>query len=150
MKLVSHNPKETKKLAAHIAAKILSAPRRNHAIIVALEGELGAGKTTFVQGFAKALGITQKIKSPTFLLIKSYTLKTKSYALLYHIDCYRIYRSNELEPLEIRSIFKDPSAIVVIEWPECIKPILPRNRIKIHIDHIDEQTRKLDVNFQRF
>lgn len=157
----SDSPKETKKIASNLAAKTKSGPIRgksalralaasNGASIIALEGELGAGKTTFVQAFAKALGIKSKIKSPTFNIIKKYlippiiyNLKPKTY--LYHIDCYRLKDHKEAIPLGIKEVFKEKDNIVLIEWPERISKILPKKIITVHIDHINENTRKIQI-----
>ena len=90
------------------------------ALIFALTGELGSGKTTFVQGFLRGLGVRKKITSPTFVITKSYKLKAKSYQTVYHIDCYRIKRPSELLKLGIKEILNDSRNIVLIEWAEKI------------------------------
>jgi len=143
MEVVSQSAKETKNLAAQEAAKIMAAPLGEHAAVIALEGELGAGKTTFVQGFAHALGVTDVVRSPTFLLMKKYPLKKRN---LYHIDCYRLNSSKDLIALEIDSILKDSKNIVLIEWSERAADILPRERITIHLDHISEHERKVTIS----
>lgn len=111
---------------------------------------MGAGKTTFVQGLAKALGIKAKIKSPTFTLIKKYPIRLMSLrayglASLYHIDCYRLRDHRDLKILGIYEILKNQENLVVIEWADRVKKILPRKHIRIHIDHIDENTRKINI-----
>lgn len=145
MQSVSHSIRETKNIAAKLARKIIARPNRKGAQVIALEGELGAGKTTFAQGFARALGIKQKVKSPTFLLIKSYPVKTKNYAFLYHIDCYRVSNYKELVPTGIRDILAEPANIVLVEWPERIRPILPKRITVVHIDHSSESSRKIKI-----
>ena len=139
-----------------------------------MEGELGAGKTTFVQGLAKALRIKAKIKSPTFTLIKNYPItnyalrikeakkirnssfdKLRTLSLsngqfvirnnLYHLDCYRLRDHKDLEMLGLKEILNDSGNIVLIEWSDRVKKILPKNHIKIHIDHIDKNVRKITV-----
>ena len=144
MKYVTHSPKETKKVAGFLFEKISKIKSRKTTVI-ALEGELGAGKTTFVQGLAKAMKISSKIKSPTFVLIKSYKLKVKSYKFLYHLDCYRLRNHHDLEILGIKDILSDPDNIVLIEWSDRVKKILPKNHIRIHIDHISNKERKITV-----
>lgn len=134
----SHSKKETQKIAADLAAKTKSA-------IIALEGELGAGKTTFVQAFAKALRVKSKVKSPTFNLIKKYKVPEQN-KHLYHIDCYRLKDHKEAIPLGIKDIFKESDAIILIEWPERIKKILPKNIIRVHIDHISHNKRKIQIS----
>ncbi len=145
MQLVSKSPHQTKRFAAQLAHKIASGTS-SLPVVIALEGELGAGKTTFVQGFAKALGVTSKVRSPTFLLIKSYKLKNLSYKLLYHVDCYRVRDWRDLVPLEIRSILKDHRNIVLIEWSERVSRLLPAKRVRVHLDHQDARTRHITIS----
>src|SRR5688572_2296263 len=89
MHFVSQGPHDTQKIAAKFAEQFLARmPGRDRALVIALEGELGAGKTTFVQGFTKALGISEQPKSPTFNLVKQYPIPNTSQNV-WHIDCYR-------------------------------------------------------------
>ena len=143
MEVRSASPEETQHLAAELAARIISEKQpRGTATIIALEGELGAGKTTFVQGFIRALGVTESVRSPTFLLMKTYAIKNR---MLYHIDCYRVRDSQDLVNLEIKSIFGDPQNIVLIEWPERIADIIPEQKITVHLDHVDATVRQISV-----
>ncbi len=141
MILISNSPKETQKIAADLARKIIKTKR---GAIIALEGELGAGKTVFVKGFAKALGIKSKIKSPTFVLMKKYQVP-RGTLNLFHLDCYRIRDHKDLKIPELKEILETSHNIVLIEWAERIKKILPQKRIKIHIDHINKNTRKITI-----
>jgi tRNA threonylcarbamoyladenosine biosynthesis protein TsaE len=143
MEFESHSPAETQDLAAKLAAKIISAKPDDGAAVIALEGDLGAGKTTFVQGFTRALGIKEAVKSPTFLLMKQYDIGSDRQ--LYHIDCYRLEDHTSLLPLEIQEILKNPSNIVLIEWAERIEQILPQDRITIRLKHINETTRSITI-----
>ena len=113
-----------------LAKHSLSAP---HAQVVALKGELGAGKTTFAQGVAKGLGVKEKILSPTFVIIKSYKIRNTKYKIqnLYHVDCYRIKNEQDLLALGWDKIVSDPQNLVLIEWPERIRKVLPKNTISI-------------------
>lgn len=105
-------------------------------MVLALVGELGSGKTTFVQGFAKGLGVKGKIPSPTFILIRRYKLKTKHYKLLYHIDCYRLDNPvKELPGLGFKKIIANPRAIVMVEWADRVKSLLPPHTIWISFTH---------------
>lgn len=124
---------ETKRLAAILAGELR--PSARGARVLALTGELGAGKTTFAQGFVRALGVTERVLSPTFVVMKIYPLKKKHFQRLVHIDCYRLSSANDLILLGIRSILKDPQTIVLIEWPERIKKIIPRDAIRIRFSH---------------
>lgn len=137
--------KETQKLAADLARKIVRLKPSKYTRVLALEGELGAGKTTFIQGFAKALKVKQKITSPTFVLIRGYKLQVTGYGFLYHIDAFRLEDWHGLASLGIKDIFTEPGNIVLIEWAERVRPILPQKLIKIHIDHLGKNTRKITV-----
>ncbi len=120
--------------------------------IIALEGELGAGKTTFIQAFVKALGVKEKVKSPTFNILKKYKipnvpiLKLHAPRFVYHIDCYRLKDHKEAIPLGIQDVFKEKNCIVLIEWPERIKKILPKKLVLVHIDHISKNKRKIRIH----
>ena len=140
MKFVSKSPKETQKIAADLAHKIIKIKK---GVIIALEGELGAGKTTFIQGFAKALGIESKIKSPTFVLMKKYSIKNG--INLYHLDCYRVSDEKDLKIPEINEIITESCDIVLIEWAERVQKILPKKHLTVHIDHISEKERKITI-----
>lgn len=126
--------KQTKKLAGFLTKKFLKIKRKN-ALILALQGELGAGKTTFIQGFLRALGVRKKITSPTFVLIKCYMLHASCFKNTYHIDCYRIKKASELLKLGLKEILENPQNIVLIEWAERIQRVLPKNAIWIKFFH---------------
>jgi tRNA threonylcarbamoyladenosine biosynthesis protein TsaE len=123
------------KLAAQIAREVAVAPPGKHAKVIALVGDLGAGKTTFVQGFLKELGVRRRIISPTFLIIRPYMLKFKKFHLAFHIDCYRLNKSQELLALGFKDILREPEHIVLIEWPELVKKYLPRDTRWVRIEH---------------
>lgn len=144
----SHSPKETQKIASDLAQKIIKTKK---GAIIAMEGELGSGKTTFIQGFMASLGIEEKVKSPTFVLMKKYSiLKNFKFKILnskfvYHLDCYRIADHKDLRIPEFEEILNEEGSIVFIEWAERIKEILPKKHITVHIDHISENERKITI-----
>ncbi len=138
MKISSRSSSETKKFAGLLAKKVLSRPSKKkfglpagrQALVIALVGDLGAGKTTFVQGFLKAAGVKKRITSPTFVLIKNYLItQSPNYRHIYHIDCYRFKKPQELLKLEFKEIVDNPQNIVLIEWAEKIKKILPKKNV---------------------
>lgn len=148
----SKSPKETQKAGKKVVTKVLSKKTSKKAVVLALEGELGAGKTEFTKGFAKALGIKNHITSPTFVLMKPYKfpstkLRTSSGGTLYHIDAYRLKDHHDLEVLGVPELIKQPDNILLIEWSNRVKKILPKKYIKIHIDHIDSKTRKIQIYY---
>lgn len=106
--------------------------------IVLLSGDLGAGKTTFVQGLANGLGIDEQITSPTYAYMNTYKDK------LYHFDCYRLKNAMEAELLGLTDYFY-LEGICVIEWAENIMDILPENCKKVILKKIDENTREIEV-----
>lgn len=126
-RFVSQGAAKTKQLGAIFTKKFLRADYGKRALVIALKGDLGAGKTTFTQGMAKAIGVKRRIASPTFLLARTYPLKHSR--VLYHVDCYRITKPSELLALGWRDWISHPNHIIVIEWAEKIHRILPRNTI---------------------
>ena len=136
--------RQTKKLANLLARKFLRRRlKQKGALILALSGELGAGKTTFIQGFMRGLGVRKKITSPTFVLIKNYKLKTSNYKRVYHVDCYRIKNAGELLKLGLREIFENPQNIVLIEWTERIRRALPKNAIWLKFEHGEKENQRI-------
>lgn len=148
MEFVSLNAQETQEMAYNFAKEFLREKnRRKHAVFIALQGELGAGKTTFAQGFAKGFGIEEQITSPTFVIFKMYSMPLgKWFKKLVHVDCYRLKEAKELELLGFRDVLKDPMNIILMEWPERVNGIVPKNRILVHIDHMSENSRKISMN----
>ncbi|MDP2910450.1 MAG: tRNA (adenosine(37)-N6)-threonylcarbamoyltransferase complex ATPase subunit type 1 TsaE [bacterium] len=147
---ITSSANQTKKLAEKIARKIIKKEPETNAFVIGLKGDLGGGKTTFVQGFARGLGIKEKILSPTFVIYKkfkilNYKLPTINYKLFYHFDCYRIKNSKEILGLGFKEIISNPQNIVVIEWADKIKKIMPKNTFWISFDFINESTRKITL-----
>lgn len=122
------------------------------ATILSLRGDLGAGKTAFVKSLGKALGVKDNITSPTFVILKTYKLKAKTYKLLHHIDAYRLETEKELEVLGWSEIIKDPKNLIAIEWPENVPGLIPNSAVKIFFEFIDEKTRrvKVDLRFKNY
>jgi len=138
-KYITKNYKATQKIGEVFAKEILKLPKGKSAIVLGLKGNLGAGKTTFLQGFAKGLDVKEKILSPTFVILKRF----KNF---YHIDCYRLKNHKEVLELDFKKIISNPKNIVAIEWPEKIKKILPQNTIFIDFKFIDKNKR--EINFK--
>ncbi len=141
--MISKSKSQTQKFAAKIAKKILRPT--SYALrpkIIALHGDLGAGKTTFVQGFIKALGVRHHITSPTFLIIRKYPLKSKRLNVkgqmfhnVYHLDLYRIHKLKELLDLGFKKMIGSPENIILIEWPERAGKLLQKNILRINFEH---------------
>lgn len=129
MTFFSRGPENTRRFAKSFCRKFLRHRHRKKASIIALQGELGAGKTTFIQAFAKNLGLKRRVVSPSFLIIKSYPLKKVGFEKLFHLDAYRLKKVSELTSLGFAEIASQPKNLVLIEWAEKIKRILPREAI---------------------
>ncbi len=139
--------RQTKKLANFLTRRFLRRRlKQKDTLVLALSGDLGSGKTTFIQGFIRGLGVRNKITSPTFVLVKNYKLKALNYKYVYHVDCYRIKSAGELLKLGLKEILKNPQNIVLIEWAERIRRVLPKNAIWLKFEHgqkINERNVKL-------
>ncbi|MEX0931455.1 MAG: tRNA (adenosine(37)-N6)-threonylcarbamoyltransferase complex ATPase subunit type 1 TsaE [Candidatus Paceibacterota bacterium] len=116
-------------------------PAEHHAQLLTLSGDLGAGKTTFVQGLANYFGITLPITSPTFVIQKTYPLTDKPFKVLVHIDAYRLESANELERLGWQETLSNPTALIVLEWPEKVASSIPDWAKKLRFEHDSENTR---------
>lgn len=129
MKRISHSEKETEKIARKLAKKLRGGE------IIGLIGNLGAGKTVFVRGLAKAFGIKKPITSPSFVLLKPYKIKDSRFKIkeLVHVDAYRLKNEKDLIDIGIKDWLGKKDTISIIEWADRVKKILPKNAIKIKI-----------------
>jgi len=119
--------------------------------VLALQGDLGAGKTCFLQGLAKGMGIKDKVNSPTFNILKVYKIsgriKTKTSPQVFcHIDAYRLRDERDLISLGIEEFFSDFKTVTAIEWAEKVKKILPKRMIAITIKQLSESQREISIN----
>lgn len=137
--IITHSAAETKRLGKILAEEILKT-KSEGALIIGMEGDLGSGKTSFIQGMAKGLGIKGKITSPTFVILKKYKIP-KTVRCLYHIDCYRV-QADDLIDLGFKEIAENPQNIIVIEWAERAKKIL-KNTPRIKFEHLGKDKRKI-------
>ena len=156
----THSAEESQAYAQQFVEAIIdSYTEGGSALVVGLSGELGSGKTTFMKGVAKALGVNQTITSPTFVIEKIYPigtnehkrstlseaskLKDKPFKHLIHIDAYRLEEEKELLTLGWEELKRDPENFIFIEWPERVEGVLPKNIIKIEFAFINESTRDI-------
>lgn len=137
--MVSSSVEETKKFAAAFARDVVAGKfgERKHAFVVALSGELGAGKTTFVQGFARGLGLRGRVQSPTFVFVRRYkTQETRNkYRCFYHIDAYRVRGKKDLIGLGLKEVFTDTGNLVLVEWAENARGLLPKDTVWVRMKH---------------
>ena len=132
-KIISNSEFETIELAQNIESE------KFENMIICLDGELGSGKTVFTKGIASALGIEENITSPTFTIIKEYI---DGEMPLYHMDVYRLDRNADGVGIEE---YYTKGGIVVIEWSNTIKSILPEERLEIKFKVIDENRRSITI-----
>lgn len=143
----------TKKEISKIAGEILNEliihnhnSKTDHATIIALSGDLGAGKTTLTQEIARLFSVKEKVISPTFVIMKIYELKRKKWKHLIHIDAYRLEKESELLKLGWEEIIADKSNIILIEWPEKVNKIIPKSAVLIQLKHVNDKTREISIN----
>ena len=138
---ITKSEKETFKLGQKLARRLKGGE------IIALKGDLGAGKTIFIKGIAKGLGIKQTITSPSFILMKIYPVKFfAKIKYLCHVDAYRLKNSQELVDIGINDWLGKKKVITVIEWSDQVEDILPKKRIEIKIDFgKKENERRIEV-----
>ncbi|MBI2674040.1 MAG: tRNA (adenosine(37)-N6)-threonylcarbamoyltransferase complex ATPase subunit type 1 TsaE [Candidatus Zambryskibacteria bacterium] len=113
--------------------------------VVALEGDLGAGKTAFAQEIGKTLGVAENMHSPTFVIEKIYQINWRGFKNLIHIDAYRLEGDLELLHLGWNEIIKEPENLILIEWPENVSNIIPKDARQIHFKFIDESIREIEI-----
>ncbi len=121
---LTHSPEETQTLAAELVTTL--AP----GAVLALHGELGAGKTCFVQGLAQGLKVQQPVSSPTYTLVNEY----RGHLALFHIDLYRLQTADQALDLGLDE-YLEGDGITVIEWPERAASVLPENTLHIYLEH---------------
>jgi tRNA threonylcarbamoyladenosine biosynthesis protein TsaE len=130
---LSLSPEQTRRLGIRLGALLQPGD------VICLQGELGAGKTTFVQGLAQGWGTLDAVSSPTFILVNVY--RRPDGGRLFHFDTYRLESVPEAEELDIDAmLFQGP---LVIEWPERMQNVLPDERLWIKLEHVDDERRQL-------
>ena len=147
MKIFRSSSSEITKTFGHDLAEKIARPKgpdsgRDGAFVIALKGDLGAGKTTFTQGFFKGLGIRRNPVSPTFVIMRHYKIPGKktspagsSFADVYHFDAYRLRKAEDLAVLGFDNILSEKRNIILIEWPEKVQGILPRGAMTLEFSY---------------
>lgn len=108
-------------------------PKKESAVVVALRGDLGAGKTTLVQALARVLGVVDPVLSPTYVLMRSYALSAGRFAKLVHIDAYRFDKPEQWTQLQPQEFLGDPHTLVLVEWPERVEGFMPKPDLVVDI-----------------
>jgi tRNA threonylcarbamoyl adenosine modification protein YjeE len=143
MEINTNSLEQTKEVAAELATKL--SPQADQAVILTLFGDLGAGKTSFTQGLAQALGVEETVASPTFVIEKIYDLPAgANFRRLVHIDAYRLDSGDDLEKLDWARTVADPDNLIIIEWPERVAEVLPGHTFKINFKFIDDTSRQIE------
>ena len=133
MDFFSRSPEQTRSIGMRLGGALQAGD------VVCLQGNLGAGKTTFVQGIAKGWGSLDSVSSPTFIIVNVYRRADQSQ--LFHMDAYRLDSTPEAEELDLDSMLAQGP--LLIEWPERINGLVPNERLWVQLEHIDEEEREL-------
>lgn len=141
MEKITHSAKETEKFASRFARKLSPGDT------VALYGNLGVGKTTFIKGLARGLGYEREVYSPTFIFARTYNLNNQKSKIkrLHHIDLYRAENKKDLSSVGIEDFLEDSQAVIVIEWAEKMGNLVTHQAIKVKIDYFGDEKRKIKV-----
>ncbi len=146
---------ELPEFVRNVRAMLAIAPPKLSSTVMTLSGNLGAGKTTFVQTLAKSLGVVDVVQSPTYVIMKSYTLpsertergESRKFTKLVHIDAYRLESPEEFDALRPQEFLYDPHTLVVVEWPEKLEGQLPKPDmvLKFSADNMAPDERDIDA-----
>lgn len=121
-------------------------PHEASAFVLALQGDLGAGKTTFTKALAQSFGVTETVTSPTFVIEKIYKITHPEFDHFIHIDAYRIERSEELAKLGWNAIVNNPRNLIVIEWPERVADLIPADAETLRFTFVSDTLRNIETD----
>jgi len=154
--VITKSAQGTKFLGRKAAQRIIKRGPADRAFVLALQGDLGSGKTTFVQGLAEGLAIRERVISPTFIIMRKSEIRNPKsetnskfqnsnfqnrFRYFYHFDCYRIDKPEEILELGWSEIVANPQNIVAIEWPERIKKFLPEQTVSLNFKFVNKAQR---------
>jgi len=137
-KIISRSEKETENFAVQLAQSL------RPGTVITLEGDLGAGKTVFARGFARGLGITDPVSSPTYTIVQEYPLPQTG--RLYHMDLYRIDSASAALAFGVDEFFDDNNAYSLVEWPKRAGELIPEKAVQVFIRHLNETEREIIVH----
>lgn len=132
--VVTHGPEETEQVGERLGRRL------EPGAVVALTGDLGAGKTCFIRGLARGLDVRQPISSPTFVLVNQYAGRLP----VYHIDAYRTASLTELLDLGFDE-YVSGAGVTVIEWADTLRPLIPADAIWVHISGLGDEPRTISI-----
>jgi tRNA threonylcarbamoyladenosine biosynthesis protein TsaE len=133
-RVLSATPDDTEAAGARLAARLVAGD------VVALTGELGAGKTRFTQGLARGLGVTGRVVSPTFVLVNEYRGRLP----VHHVDAYRTESLSELLDLGLEEMFSG-DGVTIVEWADKLTPLLPPRAVHVHIEGVGDEPRAITI-----
>lgn len=133
MDFFSRSPEQTRRVGSRLGGVLKAGD------VICLQGELGAGKTTFVQGIAQGWGSLDSVSSPTFILVNMYRRADQNQ--LFHMDAYRLESTPEAEDLDLDSMLAQGA--LLIEWPERMHGLIPTERLWVNLEHIDQEEREM-------
>ncbi|MCS7240569.1 MAG: tRNA (adenosine(37)-N6)-threonylcarbamoyltransferase complex ATPase subunit type 1 TsaE [Candidatus Bipolaricaulota bacterium] len=133
--VISEGPEETMALAMDLARRL------GEGEVVALVGELGTGKTTFVKGLARSFFIPEEILSPSFLLARTY----RGQRILHHIDLYRVRTIEELEEVGLTALLPPEEGVTAVEWADRLPRAIPKNAVWVYFEHAGGDRRKITI-----
>jgi tRNA threonylcarbamoyladenosine biosynthesis protein TsaE len=136
LEFFSKSPEQTRRIGMRLGSVLKKGD------VICLQGELGAGKTTFVQGLAQGWGSIDAVSSPTFIIVNMY--RRSDGAQLFHLDTYRLESATEGEELDLDSMMSE--GILIVEWPERLENLIPEERLWIKLDHILDEQRLMLFN----
>ena len=136
MDFFSRSPDQTRRIGMRLGGALQTGD------VICLQGDLGAGKTTFVQGIALGWGSQDPVSSPTFIIVNMY--RRGDDARLFHMDAYRLDSAPEAEELDLETMLAQGP--LLIEWPERMNGLVPLERLWIHLEHISEEQREMKVH----
>jgi tRNA threonylcarbamoyladenosine biosynthesis protein TsaE len=133
MDFFSRSPDQTRRVGMRLGGALQTGD------VICLQGDLGAGKTTLVQGIAQGWGSRDSVSSPTFILVNEY--RRADHSQLFHMDAYRLDSTLEAEELDLDSMLADGA--LIIEWPERLDGLVPAERLWVKLEHVDEEEREM-------
>jgi len=136
MDFFSRSPEQTRRIGMRLGGALRAGD------LICLQGDLGAGKTTFVQGLAQGWGSLDSVSSPTFILVNMYRRADGSQ--LFHMDAYRLDSTPEAEELDLDSMLAEGALIV--EWPERMDGLIPNENLWVNLKHVDDEEREMKFN----
>ncbi|OHB21624.1 MAG: tRNA (adenosine(37)-N6)-threonylcarbamoyltransferase complex ATPase subunit type 1 TsaE [Parcubacteria group bacterium RIFCSPLOWO2_01_FULL_48_18] len=147
MKIKSDSEKTTRRIAAILAEEIVRTKKAREAFVVALQGDLGSGKSTFARGFIRGCGIKARVPSPSFLIYRRYSTRNPKFNFenIYHLDLYRLQKNaaaNELKKLGWDEIVRGRN-IVLIEWADKTRGLIPKNSMRVTFFYGREENERI-------